>query len=254
MKKEASPSLNTLHSAALQMVQAQARDVLLVEDTAAHATLILRALRPYHWSINHVTRAREALKRFEENSNQIVLLDLSLPDSKGFDVLKRMHRCNPQAPIIIVSSTDQVKVSVEAMQHGACNYVVKSDSETIASELSNALEDAWKKRIDQAERVLLKESRLTEAMKTNKHDAIEDTIRTVCDEVNNPLSGVMALSQLLLEKSELNEETQRLVEGIAFSANEVADVVKRLQELQDDNEVEELGTASYYNTQNLATR
>lgn len=223
----------TLHNAAEALIQAKEHKILLVEDTAAHAAIIRRALDSSLWEVDHVTRASDALQSFELAPNRIVLLDLSLPDSDGLQFLCRLHAINPSAPIIVVTATDQVSVSVEAMQKGACNYVVKSDPKETADRIVTAIEQAWAERIRAAETSLIEQSRLFELLRTQRLEAIEGIIQTVCSEVNNPLSGVMALSQLLLQKGDLDEDLQRLAGGIASSATQVAEVVQKLKNIND---------------------
>ena len=225
----------SLDEAAEKLLRAKQRNVLLVEDTAAHAALIRRALDTATWQIHHVTRASEAISAFGGASSWIVLLDLSLPDADGLWLLAELHRIDPQTPIIVVTAREQVSASVEAMQRGACNYVVKGDPAETAEKIRNAVEQAYVLRLQQAESRLIDESRLLQRMRAERLHAIELIVRTVCHEVNNPLSGVVALSQLLQkhEKTIVDEDLKRLAEGIARSAHDVAQVVQKLRHISD---------------------
>lgn len=223
-----------LHLAASRLIKAQAHSVLLVEDTAAHAAIIRRALDPSVWVVEHVTRASDALASFERDPERIVLLDLSLPDSDGLKLLARMLQINVDAPIIVVTATDQVSVSVEAMKKGAWDYVVKSDPKKSAENILSALDRAWKGRLRSAESNLIDRSRLVEMVRAQRLEAIESIVKTLLNEVNNPLSGVMALSQLLQQKGGLDEDLQRLADGIVKSAGQVAEVVSKLKTVSEE--------------------
>ena len=229
-----------LHDAALRLVAAKRNAILLVEDTAAHAIIIQRAFDTSIWVIEHVTRAQAALSAFSTDPDRIVLLDLSLPDSTGLDLLKRLHAINPGAPIIIVTSTDQVPVSVTAMQNGAWDYVVKStgaatgSKEKVGESIARAVQNAWDKRMYMAEQELCEQSKVVELIKKERLDAIESIIKTVCHEVNNPLSGIVALSQILKSKESLDSDMQHLADTIHSSAKEVANVVKKLYSISND--------------------
>ncbi|MCB0324462.1 MAG: response regulator [Bdellovibrionales bacterium] len=218
-----------------RLIQAQRHAILLVEDTAAHAALIRRALDSATWEVEHVTRAASALQSFERDPDRIVLLDLSLPDSDGLKLLARLHQVRPDAPIIVVTATDQVSVSVEAMRRGAWDYVVKSDPKESGEQIIAAIERAWRQRVRAAERHLIEQARLAEMVRAERLEAIESIVRTLCSEVNNPLSGVMALSQLLQQKDELDEDMRRLAEGIAKSASQVAEVVRKLKDVSEED-------------------
>ncbi|HQH28694.1 MAG TPA: response regulator, partial [Oligoflexia bacterium] len=222
-------SLNELlFSAAGTLVHARERSVLLVEDTAAHAAIIRRALDPSIWAVQHVTRGSLALDAFSENPHAIVLLDLSLPDSSGLLVLKRLRALNADAPIIVVTSIDQVSMSVEAMQAGAWNYVVKADPKETAARITSAVEEAWQRRIKSAEARLVDQARIAQLVRNERLEAVESLMRALCTEVNNPLSGILALAQILLEHRNLEPDLRQIAENIALSAAKALEVVQRL--------------------------
>jgi FixJ family two-component response regulator len=240
-----------LHRAAERLVRAKEHDILLVEDTAAHAALVRRAIDSSVWEIEHVTRASDALRAFEKNPERIVLLDLSLPDSDGMQLLGRLKGIYAEAAIIVVTATDHVRVSVEAMQKGAWDYVVKEgDPKKMGQRLIAALENAWNKRMSLVESQLIEQSRISELLRSERLCAIESIIQTVCAEVNNPLSGVVALSQLLKKHENLDEELQRLADGILRSASQVADVVEKLKSLNDTSPQPRESSLSKDNTAN----
>jgi DNA-binding response OmpR family regulator len=226
--------LDGLEDAAQRLLRSKDRKVLLIEDTAAHAAIIRRALSP-QWEVSHVTRASAALDEFQADPNLIVLLDLSLPDSDGFQVLTRLHRINAAAPVIVVTALEQVSASVEAMKRGAWNYVVKSDPKETEDRIREAVQHAWTKRQVAAQEYLIEQTRIVEMVRNERLHAIELIVRTVCHEVNNPLSGVVALSQLLSQhdKAKLDDDLKRLAGGILQSAQEVARVVQKLRSVGD---------------------
>ena len=222
-----------LYSAAHDLVCAREHSVLLVEDTAAHAAIIRRGIDAGTWRIEHVTRARTALETFEKNAQRIVLLDLSLPDSDGLKLLAKLKAINPGAPIIVVTATDQVSVSVEAMRSGACDYVVKTDPQQTASRIAESLSRAWRDRLRAAEERLIEQARLLEILDNERANATETVLRTMCAEVNNPLSGVMALAELLLKQGDLNESSRDIVAGLARSAGQLAEAVQKISATPD---------------------
>ena len=215
--------------AAEDLVNSRRRAILHIEDTAAHAALVHRALDTSLWKIEHVTRAEAAIAAFEKDSDRILLLDLTLPDSDGLTLLGKLRAISSKAPIIVVTAIDKVPVSVEAMQKGAWDYVVKSDPQETVLKIVAAIERAWIGRQRRAENDLVEKTKIVELVRTQRLEAIEEIVRTVCHEVNNPLSGVMALSQLLINIDSGNEEIKELAEGIVKSAAQVAEAVQKLK-------------------------
>lgn len=222
-----------LFDAASRLVSSIDRKILLVEDTAAHAALIRRTIDLQLWEVQHVTTGQDALDAFEEGSRRVVLLDLTLPDMDGLSVMQSMLQINKNAKIVIITAADNVATSVAAMKHGAIDYVVKSDYEQLKTKITTAIDTAWMSAIEGAEKELIEKTKVLELVKSERLNAIETLVRTVCHEVNNPLSGVVALSQLLLQKN-ISEEANRLAKQIVLSADKVTEVIDKLRVVSDD--------------------
>ncbi len=105
-------------------------NVLLVEDDNAHAELIQRMLcrsladEP---SVN-VLRAptgQRALSLLEQRPVELILLDYSLPDRDGLEVLDAIRTRNVDVPVIFLTAMDSAEVCARAFKRGAVDYVVK---------------------------------------------------------------------------------------------------------------------------------
>jgi DNA-binding NtrC family response regulator len=105
-------------------------NVLLVEDDNAHAELIQRMLcrsladEP---SVN-VMRAptgHRALTLLDQRPVELILLDYSLPDRNGLEVLDAIRTRNVSAPVIFLTAADSAEVCARAFKAGAVDYVVK---------------------------------------------------------------------------------------------------------------------------------
>jgi len=111
---------------------AQYLHVLLVEDSAADALLLrttLESARSVTFQVTHVERLSEALSRVAQERFDVVLLDLSLPDSSGLDTVTRLHAQAPRLPIVILTGFDDETLAVEAVHAGAQDYLVKGQIE-----------------------------------------------------------------------------------------------------------------------------
>jgi CheY-like chemotaxis protein len=81
----------------------------------------------------------EALRKFAKKKPQVVFLDLSLPDSEGLDVLKRLKGLKPSIPIIVISSMASKEISEKVIQLGAFAYLEKPLSVMKIREVLNAI-------------------------------------------------------------------------------------------------------------------
>lgn len=102
--------------------------LLLIEDDPDDAQLVQRLLSragTISFEITHVSRLSEGLDRLAEASFAVILLDLWLPDSRGYDVLRAVHEKAPEMPIIVLTGLADEEVAVKAVQMGAQDYLVK---------------------------------------------------------------------------------------------------------------------------------
>lgn len=118
--------------------------VLVVEDNLGDARLIERSLEDASGSfvVEHADRIARAIDRLTEGDIDIVLLDLSLPDSSGQQTFALIRSCAEDVPILVLTGLDDEEAATAAVQAGAQDYLVKGtfDSEVIARSVRYAVE------------------------------------------------------------------------------------------------------------------
>ncbi|MCX7597289.1 MAG: response regulator [Armatimonadetes bacterium] len=118
--------------------------ILLVEDNPGDARLIREILREapgLRFDMAVVERLSQALQQLEEKLFDVVLLDLSLPDSQGLDTFDKVYARAPQVPVIVLTGLADETAAVRAVQSGAEDYLVKGriDSELLARSIRYAI-------------------------------------------------------------------------------------------------------------------
>ena len=102
--------------------------ILVVEDNPGDAELI-REMLPETGQLSFhtewVSSLAAALTRLERAGLDIVLLDLSLPDSHGLATFHKLRQTVPGVPIIVLTGTDDDELAVAAVREGAQDYLVK---------------------------------------------------------------------------------------------------------------------------------
>ncbi len=98
--------------------------VLIVEDDAATRRVVARELGHRGFEVDEAADGRSALARWEARRPDLVLLDLGLPDMEGIAVIRRIRR-EAATPIVILSGRYEEREKVEALDHGADDYVTK---------------------------------------------------------------------------------------------------------------------------------
>ena len=119
--------------------------VLLIEDNEDDACLIGETLTKRTAAdveLEWVDRLGNGLTRLAEDKVDLVLLDLSLPDSHGLETLDKVQRQTPDVPVIVLTHLDDEAMAVQAVRRGAQDYLVKgrSDGDGLARAIKYAIE------------------------------------------------------------------------------------------------------------------
>jgi diguanylate cyclase (GGDEF)-like protein len=118
--------------------------VLVVEDDPGDAALLRRFVGRAFESreIVHVERIVEAFERLQLHTPDVVLLDLSLPDSHGLATFTDVRIRRPDLPIVVISGLDDEEMAAEAVKAGAQDYLVKGkiDAEILGRSIRYAIE------------------------------------------------------------------------------------------------------------------
>ncbi|WP_232702310.1 bacterio-opsin activator domain-containing protein [Halobacterium wangiae] len=122
-------------------------DVLLIEDNPGDARLIEEMLGDAGEllqrvdagqsvasgaTVHHERRLSSGLDRLADLDVDVVLLDLDLPDSTGLDTLAAVIDETTFVPVVVLTGLNTGQVGIEAIQHGAQDYLVKDE---VASDL-----------------------------------------------------------------------------------------------------------------------
>ena len=102
--------------------------LLLIEDNPGDARLIKEMLaesKITRFELRHASLIRAGLDEMSEKNYDVVLLDLSLPDSHGIETFNKVRAHAPLMPIIVLTSLDDELLAIEAAQRGAQDYLVK---------------------------------------------------------------------------------------------------------------------------------
>jgi diguanylate cyclase (GGDEF)-like protein len=118
--------------------------VLLVEDSPGDRMLVEEMLRESSEAavLTSCSRLQEALEPVSRGLADLVLLDLSLPDSFGVDGVRRLRAAAPDIPVVVLSGLNDKQIALEAVQAGAQDYLSKDDVnfETLTRAMRYAVE------------------------------------------------------------------------------------------------------------------
>ncbi|TCB66991.1 response regulator transcription factor [Acinetobacter sp. ANC 4178] len=99
--------------------------ILMIEDDFMIAESSKTLLQLHDYQVEWVNNGLDALKLLQQQSFDVVLLDLGLPMMDGMQVLAKIRQSFPSLPILIISARDQVQNRVDGLNQGADDYLVK---------------------------------------------------------------------------------------------------------------------------------
>jgi two-component system, OmpR family, KDP operon response regulator KdpE len=101
------------------------KKILVVDDKDPVLLQLKRGLERNGYEVYTARRGKEALDVLDQQTIDLILLDLKLPDIGGLQVCKEVRGQYPSLPIIIISVVHEVGSIVEALNQGADDYVPK---------------------------------------------------------------------------------------------------------------------------------
>lgn len=87
--------------------------------------------------VDEASNGRGALTKAREGNYDMVLLDISMPDMNGLDVLRELKREKPTLPVLILSIHPEEQYAIRALKAGASGYITKDNA---SDELISAIE------------------------------------------------------------------------------------------------------------------
>ncbi|MCC5807441.1 MAG: response regulator [Opitutales bacterium] len=128
--------------------------ILFAEDSDDDAELVLHELRRHEFEVTHtrVDNAADFASSLRDGEWEIILCDYSMPGFDALEALRILETSGRDIPLIIVSGTIGEEVAVEALKHGAHDYILKDRLSrlipAIKSELRTAEARRQQKRIE----------------------------------------------------------------------------------------------------------
>ena len=141
--------------------------ILIIEDDTAFCQMLQKYLTKKEFEVSTSFSAEDGKLKFKEDSFDLVITDLRLPNYDGIQLLSEIKTINPRTPVIVMTGYAEVSSAVTAMKRGAFDYISKPFTpEEIVMVITNALQQ---KSITQVEKAVASKS---EDIKTIKSTAI----------------------------------------------------------------------------------
>lgn len=228
--------------------------ILLIEDSREDSVIIHEMLKEssnINFQMTHADRLKTGFENLFRDSFDVILLDLNLPDSWGFDTFIRTYDQAPELPIVILSGFDDEDIAVRAVREGAQDYLIKGqiDGRLLVRSIYYAIE---RKEI---EKELMKSQKDLRKLIEWHEEELEETEKKLLKEVarNEEIEVKLAstLNKLEIEKTKMSNLIDNLPVGVLIvdaSSGEPIAKNKKLEDIWGESlEADELAEYCYYN-------
>ncbi len=164
--------------------------VLVVDDDAEMCELVRDVLKERGHQVTTASGGKEALQRLAERDYAAVLTDLRMKDMPGIELLRAIKQSYPDTGVILMTAFGSVETAVEAMKHGASDYLVKPvKTDELVRVVERVLrEAALRREVARLRREVHKEYSFHQILgKSKPMQAVFDLIRRVADSPTNLL-------------------------------------------------------------------
>jgi len=205
--------------------------LLLIEDNMADSRLIgflLRESKHQKYVIKSCGTFMEGLHMLQNEPFDLIILDLSLPDSVGLETLQNANDAAPETPIIVLTGTSEEDFAVEVVEAGAQDYLVKG--EITSPILSRAIRYAVKRKkmevdLKRAESSLRQNN--SELTRVNK--ILDNFVHIISHDLKKPAANIIGLLAMFETETDKDSAKSRfIVEKLGYSANQLKKMIDDL--------------------------
>jgi len=183
------------------------RRILIVDDDSDHNDLQKDAILEFSgsYSVVQAFGPDECLKTIAKSRFDLIILDYTLPGMDGLALMERIKEMNLDVPILMVTGRGGASVAVEAMKHGACDYLTKTPDMRFLEALPAVVQRALKQH-----RLGAEKRRLEDQVRQTK-DYLEKVIENAGEAVLvlNLFGMILSINRAGQEMFEKRDEQMR---------------------------------------------
>lgn len=186
-------------------------NILLIEDDADARFLVqemLRDVKDFSFSLEQASQLSTGIRKLNKEKIDVILLDLTLPDSKGLNTFITLHAKSPNTPIVVLSGLTDEAIATETLKNGAQDYLIKGQIN------GNLLVRALRYSIER-KRAELSQQKMEEELRiSHKMASIGRLTASVFHEILNPVNIISSHIQLMLMEAKEGSKAENDLKSI----------------------------------------
>ncbi|MFC1584611.1 response regulator [Fibrobacterota bacterium] len=199
--------------------------VLIIDDNPGDVVLIRETLNSQLGVTFHIDdgdRLKTGLEKIRISTYNIILLDLSLPDSQGLETFIELKALVRDIPIIVLTSLNNEEIAVQAVRKGAQDYLVKDEMNTalLVRSISYAIE-----RSGAEEKRRWLELKMLHAQRLESLSVLSGG---VAHNFNSLLTAIIGNAELAMEKLSADSSAYNNIQKIESSAHQAAELANQM--------------------------
>jgi DNA-binding response OmpR family regulator len=222
--------------------------ILVSEDDPIQAAVIAAILQEEGYQVETRETLRDTRAAVRARVPDLLLLDRMLPDGDGCLLCQELKAdtATQGLPIIMLTARDRVEERVEGLLRGADDYILKPfHPKELLARVHGALRTLSLQRelrqkaeeLEQQHQMLV--ATQEQLVRSQRLAAIGEIGLAIRHEINNPLGSILGFVDLLIAQGEaFSENVRRKLDAIRRATIRIRDVVRRLEDIQDDRTVE----------------
>jgi signal transduction histidine kinase len=193
------------------------RKILIVDDNAEFAGMLSRFLEHQGFRIAIAETGYKAVEKVQSDRQDLILLDLKLPDVTGMEVLKRLKEIDEDVAIIVITGYGGEQVAVDFMKAGAMDFLSKPiETDTLLKTVKDSLK--------------IRDAHL-EDKQLRGYSSLEKFFPFLAHEIRNPLHAIGGALAIIQRRSDLKDEL--LAQSVDIIQEEVQHLSEFVQECLD---------------------
>ena len=170
--------------------------VLIIDDEASLRRTLARILQQARFDVTTAESGKEGLAFLSQQKFDLVYLDIRMPDMNGLEVLKAIHLKFPELPVILFTAQPDMNSAVEALRHGATDYLMKPlKPQALIERTQNIL--AWRQK-ERRKREIQSQIEALQVELSNLESG-EDIEPIVTTQVGNPDERFLVCGEISLD-------------------------------------------------------